>query len=426
VKVLETIENWIYEDGIYWVFWLNGVAGTGKTAISQSLAERMFAEGLLGACFFCSRDFPDRRDLHFIFPTLAFQLAYKYPTFRTTLVKTLKSSPDLGYVSLEHQLKKLLVEPLRSTELSTVIIIDALDECEDDQPASAILSLLSRVIDQIPTVKFFITGRPESQIRSGFRLPTLLPQTDVLLLHEMEPKSVDEDIRLFLEYHLRKLVKNRSDINVTKSWPAPEDVQILISKAGGLFIYASTVIKFVASPGHLPHERLQMVVNIPDSSVYEGQSGIDQLYTRTFEKSCSYIHHSDSSYFSRLSLVVGSVVLLCEPISVSSLAILLGLEPRVILNSIRSLHSVLLVPDSDTLPLRMFHKSLLDYITDRDRCKDQRFYVDLPIHHARLARECFDLMKTRLRTNICDLPQYAMNEDVEDLSIKQGYFIGEA
>ena len=97
VEILGIIENWVHENGICRVYWLNGVAGTGGTTISQRLAERMSAEGLLGACFFCSRDIPDRGDLRFIFPTLAFQLAYKYSAFCAHLVKTLKSSPDLGH-----------------------------------------------------------------------------------------------------------------------------------------------------------------------------------------------------------------------------------------------------------------------------------------------------------------------------------------
>jgi hypothetical protein len=174
VKVLETIETWVHQDGTRRVYWLNGVAGTGKTTIAHSLAERMFAGGDLGGSFFCSRDFAHRKSLDFIFPTLAFQLAHKYPDFRAHLVKTIKSNPDVGHGSLENQLKQLLVEPLQSTGLSTVIIIDALDECEDRQPASAILSLLSREIDHIPLVKFFITGRPEPHIRAGFRSISLL------------------------------------------------------------------------------------------------------------------------------------------------------------------------------------------------------------------------------------------------------------
>ena len=139
---------------------------------------------------------------------------------------------------------QVLPQPLQLSGLHTVIIIDALDECEDEEPASAILSLLAREIEHIPKVKFFITGRPEPRIRKGFRLPSLSPQTETLLLHEVERGNVDEDIRMFLEYHLKELVKDRSDLNLPTPWPTPEEIQILTSKAAGLFIYAFTVATF--------------------------------------------------------------------------------------------------------------------------------------------------------------------------------------
>ena len=76
------------------VYWLNGLAGTGKSTMAHSVAEHTFADRRLGASFFCSRDFEDRRDLRYIFLTLAFQLACAYPTFRSTLVPLLQSNPD--------------------------------------------------------------------------------------------------------------------------------------------------------------------------------------------------------------------------------------------------------------------------------------------------------------------------------------------
>jgi hypothetical protein len=149
-----------------------------------------FADGKLGASFFCSRDFEDRSNLQAIFPTLAFQLAYQYPLFRKELLQVLKACPDVGHESLCSQMEKLIVGPLKATH-PTLIIIDALDECKDEQPASAILSILSCYVDQIPNVKFFITGRPEPRIRSGFRLESLAPITEVLKLHEVKPEAVD-------------------------------------------------------------------------------------------------------------------------------------------------------------------------------------------------------------------------------------------
>jgi len=92
----------------------------------------------------------------------------------------------------------LLVNPLSKAKVSCVIVIDALDECIDDQPASAILSVLGQFVGQLSLVKFFITGRPEPRIRTGFRLPLLKPLTQVFLLHEVKPSSVNNDIQLYL------------------------------------------------------------------------------------------------------------------------------------------------------------------------------------------------------------------------------------
>ncbi|KAF9649441.1 hypothetical protein BDM02DRAFT_3094771, partial [Thelephora ganbajun] len=162
--VLNDIESWTRDFENPPVFWLNGLAGTGKSTIAQTVSERVFGDGLLGASFFCSRDFEDRSDLHFIFPTLAFQLAHKYPTFRSVLVPLLRSNPDIVHESLMNQMGELIVKPLKSADVWTIVIIDALDECKDEEPQSAILSVLGRFVEQMPKVKFFITGRPEPRI----------------------------------------------------------------------------------------------------------------------------------------------------------------------------------------------------------------------------------------------------------------------
>ena len=195
--VLSQLECWLSDEQDKQVLWLNGLAGTGKSTIAQAFAEMSFADGKLGASFFCSRNFDDRSNLRKIFPTLAFQLAHRYPRFREELLPVLTASPDVGRESLCSQIEKLIVGPLKTTHISTLIIIDALDECKDEEPASAILSILSRYVDQIPCVKFFITGRPEPRIRSGFRLTALRPITEALKLHNVKRPLVDIDIKLF-------------------------------------------------------------------------------------------------------------------------------------------------------------------------------------------------------------------------------------
>jgi len=166
--VLLWIEHWLMDEQCDQVFWLNGLAGTGKSTIAQTIAETSFLDGKLGASFFCSRGSEDRSNLKAVFPTLAHQLAYKYPTFRQELLQVLRGDHNVVQSSLDIQMGELIVHPLKVANIQTLIIVDALDECKDEEPESALLFILSKHIGEIPGVKFFLTGQPEPRIRSGF------------------------------------------------------------------------------------------------------------------------------------------------------------------------------------------------------------------------------------------------------------------
>ena len=106
------LEQWLKDEQDHQVFWLNGLAGTGKSTIAQTFAETCFVDKSLGASFFCSRDFEDRSTLQTILPTLALQLAYQHPQFRKELLKLLRRNLDVGQESLFWQMEKLIVGPL--------------------------------------------------------------------------------------------------------------------------------------------------------------------------------------------------------------------------------------------------------------------------------------------------------------------------
>ena len=359
-----------------------------------------------------------------IFPTLAFQLAYQYPRFREELVQVLRTRPDVGRESLCSQMEKLIVGPLRVTRIPTLIIIDALDECKDDEPASAILSILSCYINKIPNVKFFITGRPETRIRSGFRLESLVPITEVFMLHEVKPEAVDSDIKLFFRTRLNSLAKIRSDHNLTEDWPSSSDIEILCKKAAGFFIYASTVVKFIASKNHTPTKQLARIISLPQSTIHEGRSGIDLLYTQVLEQAVDDADIDDEEYLSCFKTTVGAVVLVFNRLSVGALSDLLEISD--IPSTLCSLHSLLLVPTDEAAPICVIHKSFPDFLTDKKRCKDKWFFVEPAVHHAEILLSCIRLMGERLKRNICNLDDYAVLSEVEDLSTRQKDHIGDA
>jgi len=423
--VLSRLECWLDDEQDKRVFWLNGLAGTGKSAIAQTFAEMSFADGKLGASFFCSRNFSDRSNLQKIFPTLAFQLAHRYPRFREKLLPVLTASPDVEGDSLCSQMEKLIIGPLKTNQTPTLIIIDALDECEDKESASAILSILSRYVDQIPYVKFFITGRPELRMRSGFHLPALRPITEVFKLHDVERPLVDHDIKLFFQACLADMAKDRSNYGVTGDWPRSSDINILYKKAAGLFIYASAAARFITSPYHQPQKRLSLLVSLPQSTVHEGESGVDSLYTATLRHA---YNDMAPEVYRRFRSAVGAVLLAFSPLSMKSLSDLLHDfdTPFDISAALNPLHSLLLVPDGIEDPIHAFHKSFPDFLMDSERCQDAQFFVDPLVHHKEILLSCLHLMEERLKRNICNLSDSFILSDVDDLSACRKEHIGDA
>ena len=411
-SVLNRITRWAEDPQDRQVFWLNGLAGTGKSTVAQTFAETVAKTGALGASFFCSRDYLNRKELKNIFPTLAYQLACRYPAFRTQIIRVIKQDPSVAQNSLISQLKDLIVDPLSSTNISCLIVVDALDECIDDQPASAILSVLGRLVKQLLSVRFFITGRPEPRIRTGFRLPLLEPLTQIFLLHEVEPFTVEEDIRLYLQEKLTAISKRRSNLDLPDPWPCNEDLTALTKKSSGLFIFASTLVRFIESEHHLPNDRLQLALTPSDSTVHEGQAGIDSLYNQVLTHAFSDV--KEATVFADLRRVLGVVIIAFNPLSLSQIAEILGVDKPLITKTLRHLHSVLLVPNDDFKEIRVFHKSFPDFLQDRGRCSDSKFFIDSAVHHGEMALDCLELLK-KLKPNPCDLPDFAMNRDVPNL-----------
>jgi len=412
--VLAEIEHWTEDFEESPIFWLNGLAGTGKSTIAQTTAERLFADNHLGASFFCSRGVEDRSNLHLIFPTLAFQLAQKYPGFRSSLIPLLQSNPDIVHESLQDQMEKFLIEPLQSAGVSTVIVIDALDECKDEDPESAVLLVLGQSVSDIPGVKFFITSRPEIHITTGFRGPLLRGLTDVFILHDVEPCTIDNDIRCFFKHELSELAKRRGGI---EHWPGDKQLDELCQKAAGFFVYAVATVNFLDHKLQDPSDRLDIIMKSPESTTNEGKAklkvynNLDSLYTSILQAA---FLENDPNDDAMVRSVLSVVVLSTNPLPLSAIAILMDFRPTQVQRPLELIQSLLILPQ-DPDPIQPFHKSFPDFITDSARCTNPRFYIP-PSYHAELVLCCLKLMDKLLKKDMCSMPNYTLNSEVEDLS----------
>jgi hypothetical protein len=97
---------------------LNGLAGTGKSTIAQTIAERIFADGRLGASFFCSRDFKTAETSATSSPLSPSNSLTDTPNFDQPSSLSSNRNSDIVHESLYNQMDTLIVGPLASSGIS--------------------------------------------------------------------------------------------------------------------------------------------------------------------------------------------------------------------------------------------------------------------------------------------------------------------
>ena len=106
--ILAEMRTWVDDLNGPKVYWLNGMAGTGKTTLAYSFCADMQRDGRAGASFFCSRTDADSRDVSRIVPTIAYQLARLLPSYREVLIRQIGEDKDICARQTETQFEKLI------------------------------------------------------------------------------------------------------------------------------------------------------------------------------------------------------------------------------------------------------------------------------------------------------------------------------
>ncbi|KAJ7824830.1 hypothetical protein B0H13DRAFT_1658293, partial [Mycena leptocephala] len=154
------------------ILWLHGPAGAGKSAIVQSLCQKLEAEGRLAANFF-KRGNASRGNATRLFPTIAYQLA-GLPELDSIISVNLSCDPAIVNKSFSMQLEKLIIQPSRFANLASppIIIIDGLDECEGRDVQQEILRCFANCILEGPLpVYLLVASRPEPNIAETIQEP---------------------------------------------------------------------------------------------------------------------------------------------------------------------------------------------------------------------------------------------------------------
>ena len=285
MAVRQIILDWIYsESSTSSFFWLYGSAGAGKTAILQAIAEFLCSPTEpyenFGGSFFFSRGKKGRDEGHFLFSTIAYQLALKVPGLRQHVNHIMVLDPTLHTKSMDAQLRTLIIDTFRHLsplpQRPYLVIIDGLDECHDKATQQLILRLLCETITfhKLP-LRFLIGSRPESHIRDSFDQESLYKVTRRVILDETF--NPGRDIQVFLRDGFAKMCAENPILSHVKlPWPEEGIIDLIVQRSSGQFIYAATVLKFVGADFCSPTKQLTLVLK-PDPTAF---SDLDQLYTQ--------------------------------------------------------------------------------------------------------------------------------------------------
>ncbi|KAG8754351.1 hypothetical protein FRC12_011211 [Ceratobasidium sp. 428] len=278
VGVLEQLRLWASYNPHQKLYWLNGSPGTGKTTIAYTLCEQLKSAGKLAASFFCARWSPECRDVKTILPSISYQLASFSRPFRYAISNTLDQGVDLRTLSVQDQFERLIATPLRMVGYTfpagVVVVVDALDECEDADLVDRMLVTLLACASNLP-IKFLVTTRLEPYI--AYRMQSEQGSDTVLesSLSTLDPSLVRMDINTFMGTEL------------SFAAPSTDDLEYLASLSATSFYKAAMLVRYILRGYQFGSaertRRLQQLLDSSTSSDDINDEGMDSVYNAILE-----------------------------------------------------------------------------------------------------------------------------------------------
>ncbi|EJC98463.1 WD40 repeat-like protein [Fomitiporia mediterranea MF3/22] len=401
VKIQKDIVEWASSCSDQNVFWLHGVAGSGKSAVSTTIAEHFRTISRLGAHLFFERGKSDPS-------TVIWTLAYKLAAFDSSVAKhvsiVVEQDEEIARATAAIQFESLIQGPLTlasdSVQGPVVIVLDALDECGAEGTRRSLLDSLRKGLPSLPKrFRFLITSRKEVDISHAL---SSLPNHIVSVELEHDSSRCRDDVLRYIDHEMRNVFA-KNELLIPGDWQLKMD--LLGGAAGGLFIWASTVVKLVDCDD--PVRKLEKLI-----SHSQGLSGLDQLYDSILRG--SRISFDDEASKSRFSQILGFILLGKLPLTDNMIDKLLEFSDdrpsRLILSRLQPV--LVYTPGS---PIRFCHTSFRDYLLAPERQKDP-WFIDLESQKELVALQCFYAMSHHLRFNICNIESsYCSDHQIPDL-----------
>lgn len=393
--ILSDIVNWGTDSsGDQNVLWLHGFAGSGKSTICVTITSFFRDLGRLGSYIFFNRDHAERSHPSKVIRTLAYKLGMFDPRLGAAISKAIDGYPSIKDATLSVQFTRLIIEPLASLpDLQTggpiLIAFDALDECGDPNQRRMLLKVLGKETSRLPSfIRVLLISRPVEDITDA------LQDHQHILSRDLEVSSDvgSGDIVTYIGHHLKAIQQKK--LPRQPDWPGDGVIQNLGQRSCGLFIWASTVVKFIDSFD--PDKRLAIILQEETSP--KAQLALDKLYVTSLETVDAW---DDDDFIENFRSVLQVVLVLQNPLAISTLDQLLGLPEGQ--QSGRTV-SMLACVIADEPLLHLLHPSFADFLFSRERCGREIWYFDTAACHLHVAKICLDrLTNDGLKSNICNL-----------------------
>jgi hypothetical protein len=393
--ILQFVTDWVTSpSNDQNVLFLYGVAGSGKSTLATTISNYFQNLGRLAAFLFFDRDITERSDPTSVIRTLAYQLGVFDSKFLSAI-----SSASWRFSwqwTLATQCKKLLLEPLSSVanigdQGPIVIVFDALDECGSAKSRKPLLDLLVEESSKLPpNFRIIITSRAERDIQASFS------QKQNILSRELDltTASNTKDIVSYLHHWMEIIRSDNPLLSLPPNWPGESRVMDLAKRSSGLFVWASTAIVFIGD-GHDPDERLMVLLSSDNQS--EGESALDELFITALRSIGKW---KDKTFLSDFHSIMGTILAARDPLSPSAVDKLVKLT-RPSLHTISYLGCV--VHWSANQPIRILHPSFGEFLTDRARCGEDDWFIDMVHHNRLLGRHCIRHLGEELHENVLGL-----------------------
>ena len=389
---------------------------------SHVVARTYSEQQRLGASFFFSRGGGDVGHAGKFVTSIALQLAISIPASSQDICEAITERWDIASKSLHDQWQQLVLHPLskldgNGSQSLYVLVVDALDECDNENDIRIVLDLLAkaRSLERV-RLRVFLTSKPEISIRHGFG-HMLDSQHQEFILHNISPSIVDDDISLFFKHNLALIVQERS---LNSNWPGQTTINHLVQNASGLFIWAATACRFIRE-GFFVETRLSILLE-GGSSTASPEEHLNGIYIAVLRNTIrpEYLEQETQRLYGMLRDVLGTIVVLFSPLSTNSLCGLLGIAKQDLGQVLMDSHAILDIPKDQRRPIHLHHPSFRDFLLNKDRCKDPNFWVNEKQAHQTLADSCIRLMSTSLKQDICGLDAPGrLVSDVESGRVEQ-------